>query len=320
MDSQSIQEQQQRDIQTIQTINQIDSQMGSLYQNLEQLSVQSRPDLNEQNKIIKGIEKLQKLKQNLYKNLSNSYSAIQANVAESRDALVNKLAVSNVVNNELENANKNLNVLQQERYNKLRMAEINDYYSDKYATQTNIMKTIVYFCIPILILGILMKKNIIPQNIALGIIGLLAGICVFIVIMQGIDIMRRSNMVFDEYKFSFDEDAAADEVANQSEDEDEDEDENQPVKRDLILNCAGSGCCPEGNDFGTIWDSTNKQCVTQDYLDSHKDDDNTTSEGFVGERCLQNSFNKSDFNVNVFKNTESVVKGFNIKQEEYAKF
>ena len=311
MDSQSIQQEQQRDIQTIQTINQIDSQMGSLYQNLEQLSVQSSPDLNKQNKIIQEIENLQKLKQNLYQNLSNSYSSMQANVAEARDALVNEVAVGNVVNNELQNANKNLKVLQQERFNKLRMAEINDYYSDKYTTQTDVMRTIVYFCIPILILGILMKKNIIPQNIALGIIGVLAGICIFIVIMQGIDIMRRSNMVFDEYKFPFDAEAAADQAGSGTGD--------QPVKRDLTLNCAGSACCPEGNDFGTTWDSTNKQCVTQDYLDSHKNDD-STSEGFVGERCLQNSFSKSDFNVNVFKNTESVVKGFNIKQEEYAKF
>jgi hypothetical protein len=309
MDSQSIQQEQQRDIQTIQTINQIDSQMGSLYQNLEQLSVQSSPDLNKQNKIIQEIENLQKLKQNLYQNLSNSYSSMQANVAEARDALVNEVAVGSVVNNELQNANKNLKVLQQERFNKLRMAEINDYYSDKYSTQTDVMRTIVYFCIPILILGILMKKNIIPQNIALGIIGVLAGICIFIVIMQGIDIMRRSNMVFDEYKFPFDPDNV--DAGNGTGD--------QPVKRDLTLNCAGSACCPEGNDFGTTWDSTNKQCVTQDYLDSHKNDD-STSEGFVGERCLQNSFNKSDFNVNVFKNTESVVKGFNVKEEEYAKF
>jgi len=43
-------------------------------------------------------------------------------------------------------------------------------------------------------------------------------------------------------------------------------------------------------------------------------------EGFVGERCLQNSFYKSDFNVNIFKNTGGVVKGFNGKDEEYAKF
>jgi hypothetical protein len=307
MDSQMIQQEQQRDIQTIQTINQIDTQMGSLYQGLERLSVQSNPDLSKQNQIITQIENLQKLKQGLYQNLSNSYSSMQANVAEARSALVNEVAVGGVVKNELQNANKNLGLLQQERFNKLRMAEINDYYSDKYTTQTGVMKTIVYFCIPILILGILMKKNIIPQNIALAIIGVLAGICIFVVIMQSIDIMRRSNMVFDEYKFPFDPDNV-DAGSGNGED---------PKKRDLTLNCAGQACCPEGNNFGTTWDSTNKQCVTPGYLDSNK---NSDSEGFVGERCLQNSFNKSDFNVNIFKNTGGVVKGFNGKDEEYAKF
>jgi len=304
-----IQQEQQGDIQTIQTINQIDTQMGSLYQGLERLSVQSSPDLNKQNKIIKQIENLQKLKQDLYKNLSNSYSSLQANVAESRDALVNEVAVGGVVKNELQNANKNLGLLQQERFNKLRMAEINDYYSDKYTTQTSVMKTIVYFCIPILILGILMKKNIIPQNIALAIIGVLGGICIFIVIMQTIDIMRRSNMVFDEYKFPFDEDAAKDQAGSGSGDD--------PIKRNLTLSCTGEACCPDGNLFGTTWDSDNKQCVTPSYLDTDKKSD---SEGFVGERCLQNSFNKSDFNVNVFSNTGGAVKGFNGKDDEYAKF
>jgi len=309
MDSQTIQQEQQRDIQTIQTINQIDAQMGSLYQNLEQLSVQSNPDLNKQNQIIQQIENLQQLKQNLYQNLSNSYSSMQTNVAEARDALVNEIAIGGVVTNELKNASNNLNVLQQERFNKLRMAEINDYYSSKYSTQTNVMRTIVYFCIPILILGILMKKEIISQNIALGIIGVLAGICIFVVIMQTIDIMRRSNMVFDEYDFPFDPNNV--DAGSGSGDD--------PKKRDMTLNCAGQSCCPEGNAFGTVWDSVNNQCVTPTYLDSHKND-NTSSEGFVGARCLQNSFNKNDFNINVFKNSESVVKGFNVKEEEYAKF
>ena len=306
-----IQQEQKREIQIIQTINQIDTQINSLYQDLEKLSVQSSPDLNKQNEIIKQIENLQKLKKDLYENVSNSYSSMQADVAEARNALVNEVAVGGVVKNELQNANKNLGLLQQERFNKLRMAEINEYYSEKYTTQTSVMKTIVYFCIPILILGILIKKNIIPKNIGLGIIGVLSGICIFIVIMQSIDIMRRSNMVFDEYDFPFDEDAAAEQAGSGT--------GEQPVKRDLLLDCAGEACCPSGNNFGSVWDSTNKQCVTQDYLDSEKTDD-STSEGFVGERCLQNSFNKSDFNVNVFKNIGGSVNGFNEKDKEYAKF
>jgi len=184
------------------------------------------------------------------------------------------------------------------------MAEINDYYSDKYSTQTKIMKTIVYFCIPILILGILMKKEFIPTNIALAIIGLLSGICIFIVIMQSIDISSRSNMVFSEYNFESNPDELASEAGSGN--------GSQPQQLDMTLNCAGEACCPTGNNFGTTWDSTNKQCVTPDYLDKN-------SEGFVGERCLQNSFNKSDFNINVFQNTNSVT-GYSENQEDYAKF
>ena len=42
-----IQQQQKSDAQMLTTINQIDSQMQSLYQNLERLSVQSSPDFKQ---------------------------------------------------------------------------------------------------------------------------------------------------------------------------------------------------------------------------------------------------------------------------------
>jgi len=299
-----IQQEQQNTIQIIQSINQIDTQIKLLYQNLEQISVTSNPDLNKQQQILDEIQQLQTLKEDLYKNVSDNYASTQSNVIEARNALVNEVAVSGVVQNELKNANKNLKTLQKQRYDNLRMAEINDYYSEKYSTQTNVMKTIVYFCIPIIILGILMKKEIIPKNIALGIIGVIAGICIFIVIMQSIDIMRRSNMVFSEYKFTSNPDELATEAGSGN--------GTQPQAMDMSLNCIEEACCPTGNSFGTVWDASNNQCVTQSYLD-------TTTEGFVGEKCLQNSFNKSDFNINVFKNTNNVV-GYNETQEDYAKF
>ena len=40
-------------------------------------------------------------KQNLYKTLSSSYASVQSDVAESRDALVNEVAVGGVIKNEL---------------------------------------------------------------------------------------------------------------------------------------------------------------------------------------------------------------------------
>ena len=69
------------------------------------------------------------------------------------------MSISGIVKSELDSVQNNLSSLDDSRYNTRRMAEINDYYSEKYRSQTNVMKTIVYFCIPILILGILMKKR-----------------------------------------------------------------------------------------------------------------------------------------------------------------
>lgn len=291
--------------QTLRTITQIDEQIQGIYNDLEALSVQSNPNVNKQNQLLQKIQELQQLKTSLYTSMSNNYASAQSNVAISRNSLVNEIAIGNIVEDELKNAQNNLDVLKNNRYNKLRMAEINNYYSAKYDTQSKVMKTIVYFCVPILILGILTKKEFIPQNIALMIISILIGIAVIMVGLQVIDIMRRDNMNFEEYNFQFDPSTVN--VSSISNDAD------QPVQVDLSLPCAGEACCPSGNTYGTVWDSTNKQCVTPSYNDRQ-------SEGFVGEKCLQNSFCKSEFNVNVFKKNGNVDGYSEANNDNYAKF
>jgi len=291
--------------QTLQTIRQIDGQIQTMYNDLEALSVQPNPDVNKQNQMLQKIQELQQLKTSLYTSLSNNLATAQSNVAISRNSLVNEMAVGGIVENELANIQSNLSVVQNAKYNKLRMSEINNYYSDKYDTQAKVMKTIVYFCIPILILGVLMKNEIIPQNIALAIIAVLIGLAIVVVVLQIIDIMRRDNMNFSEYNFPF--------VPSNTKSTYTGNDADQPMKIDLSLSCAGEACCPSGNVFGTVWDATKKQCVTPLYKESE-------SEGFVGERCLQNSFGKADFNVNIFKNN-NVVAGYNENNSNnYAKF
>ena len=142
MTSQMISQEKNQHTQAVTTIKQIEQEIRNLYTSLEEMSVTTNPDLNKQNKILTKIENLQTLKSSLYENLSNSYAATQSSVVESRNALVNETAVAGVIHNELKNANNSLQALQYERNNKIRMAEINDYYSSKYETQTKIMKTI----------------------------------------------------------------------------------------------------------------------------------------------------------------------------------
>ena len=113
-------------------------------------------------------------------------------------------------------------------------------------------------------------------------------------------------MNFSEYNFPFDPTGVN--IQNTGNDAD------QPKKAEsTIPSCVGEACCPSGNTFGTVWDATNKQCVTPTYMDSQ-------SEGFVGERCLQNSFGKCDFNVKIFKDNNSIVDGYSENSSNYAKF
>ena len=140
MNNNFIQEEQLKDDQTINNISQIDSQITSLYNNLETINNDSNPN-NKQQKILQQIKELEQLKSSLYTSINNSYLSTQSNVSDARNSLINEFAVTNIIGKELKNANKNLTTLEQERYNKVRMAEINNYYSDKYQAQTSVSYT-----------------------------------------------------------------------------------------------------------------------------------------------------------------------------------
>ena len=151
-----------------------------------------------------------------------------------------------------------------------------------------------------------MKKGFIPHNVGLALIGILIGLGIVVVFLQIIDIMRRDNIVFDEYKFPFNPenvDLSNEKSSNES---------DQPKKLDYTLSCAGKACCPDGNDYGTVWDDTTKQCVTPSFKSSD-------SEGFVGERCLQSSFSKPNVSVNIFGNNTQVT-GYDDNDDNFATF
>ena len=248
--------------QTMNTISQIDEQIQTMYSNLEALNVKANPDMERQNQVLQKIQELQHLKSSLYTSMSNNYATVQSNVALSRNSLVNEMSISGIVKSELDIVQNKLSSVDDSRYNTRRMAEINNYYSEKYSAQTNVMKTIVYFCIPILILGILMKKGLVPRNISLIIMSILIGLAIVIVFLEVIDIMRRDNMVFSEYKFPFNPNEVDKLMSNDLSNPD------QPVARDMTMSCLGAACCPKDNTFGTVWDSINKRCVTPYYKDS----------------------------------------------------
>ena len=302
----------QDEIQTVTSISQVDVQISELYTELEKLTVQLNPDISQQQKILNNIDRLQQLKISLYNNISQDYASAQSDLVETRDNLVNDVAMTNILNDEIANVNSTLSNLKNTRDEKVRMAEINNYYSSKYDTQTNIMKTIVYCCIPILILGIMIKKDLMSQTFGMSMIGIIVAILIIVLFFQLVDTMNRDNTVYDEYNWRFDPKNST--VTNNGNNA---QDQPKMSKKNGIV-CIGQECCPPGNTSGISWNASTQLCVGNK-PSSTRAGSQTTKEEFTGSRLIKNAFDTPSSNINIFKNTNNV-DGFDEFDTKYSNF
>ena len=83
------------------------------------------------------------MRSTLFNNLTSLYSTNQYRVAETRNDLVDELTTIKVIEGELNNSKAQMNALNKQKNNKLRMVEINTYFGKRYEAQTNIIKVII---------------------------------------------------------------------------------------------------------------------------------------------------------------------------------
>ena len=103
------------------------------------------------------------------------------------------------------------------------------------------MKIIIILCIPLLILAILTKKNVISGNIGVILTGIIIAIGLLFVFRKIYDITMRDNMNFDEYNWFFDP-SAMDPTVYQF-DVDAITKLKTNLQADIGLECIGSSCC-----------------------------------------------------------------------------
>lgn len=240
---------------TIANIKNLQDLEKNLYSSLENsASSASPPSLAEQEQSITRINELSNMRATLFGNLKNMYSMNQYQVAQTRNDLVDELTTVKVIEGELNNSKKQMNALKQAKQNKLRMVEINTYYGKRYEAHANLMKIIIITCIPILIITVLSKKGILPQNVSNMVV---AGIIViFIVVMwyRVSDIIFRDNMDYDQYDYPFDPnsvDLGGDGTSNVI---------ALPSPLSLGIECVGDSCCTGDN---MIYDHDKNTCIVQ---------------------------------------------------------
>jgi hypothetical protein len=230
----SMQEKNEQTLADIKNLQQIEQ---DLYDSLETNATNNTLSDAQKTQIVNKINEISQMKMNLYEVLKNIYSFFQKNVASSRTTLAEQMMAIDIVENELKESKRRLQLLEDEKYNKLRMVQVNTYYGKRYSAHASIMKTVVFVCVPILILTILMNSGILPQNIGALLIAILIMIGIIAILYQFVDLSKRDNMNFDEYDWHFNaKDAPTDITATSG------NAENDPWATATSV-CMGSQCC-----------------------------------------------------------------------------
>ena len=151
-DSPNIQQNNEQILNDIQTLQSMEQQ---LFSNLE---TNTNLTSQEQQQIITKMNQLSNMRINLYKTVGNVNKYFQNALTSSQGTLQEQTAAISIIEEELNKSKQRLEMLQQEKTNKVRLVEINDYYGSKYAEHGRLMRIIIFTLVPVIILAILNNK------------------------------------------------------------------------------------------------------------------------------------------------------------------
>jgi hypothetical protein len=234
-------------LQNIQELQTMETELMRELENNPNLSSQ------QQQEMISKIEQLTNIRSGLYKTLSGMNSFYQSALNSSTGTLKEQTSAINIVESELNRTKRRLEYLQMEKNNKIRLVEINEYYGDKYAEHTTLMKIVIFTLIPIIILTIIYNRGILPSSVyyVLFIIVGVVGASYFWKTYASI--ITRDNMNYEAYNWPFDANSAPKPSTSET--------ENDPwITSGSGITCIGESCCQPDQ----LYDSTLNQCVTKE--------------------------------------------------------
>ena len=284
---------------TTQILNDIQSLQSIEKQLFNSLEENTGLTTDQQKKLIEKINNISKMRVNLYETLNGVNSFFQNTLANSKGTLTEQTAAIDIVEKELNTSKKRLKILEEEKNNKIRLVEINDYYGQKYAEHSDLMKIIVIMLVPILILAILFNKGLLPSKIyyiLIAIIALIGGIFIWKTVFS---IVLRDPMNYQEYNWYFDPSTAPTSTSTSSTD--------PWASNTNFGSCVGDACCSDG----LVYDSSLNQCVVSTG-ETTTTDTTTSTESFVN-----NVFTKS---ANNYKKPDVVLGSDNIQSNNSKSF
>jgi hypothetical protein len=240
-------------------------------QNIEQdlfNQINDKLTAEQRNNIIMKINEISQMRINLYKNMNNIGVFFGENVASSNAALAEQTVAIGIVEQELNTAKQRLTELQDNSNQNMRMVQINTYYGDKYNNISDILKSLILFCIPIIFFTLLYQTEILPKGVYNVILIVLIIWAVISVGGKLFDAAFRDRMNYQEYAWVFNKDSAPPNNTSYNP-----QTTNNPWSSSANIVCLGQNCCYDG----TTYISSLNQCVPNDVATSMTTSDATTT-------------------------------------------
>lgn len=254
MSTSNVQDLQERNNQLLNNISELQKQEQNLYNQLNDTTLSPE----QKQSIINQINELSQIRFNLYSSMKDILSSYQQGATNTQNTLSQQVTAINIIEEQLNKNKLEINALDAQKQNKLKLVEINTYYGKRYNTYKHLMKTIVLFCIPIVILTYIYNTDLLPGRLYAFIVGLIIMFAMVVIGYQLIDISNRDNMNWDEYNWYFNKSTAPIDSSTGH--------EKDPWVNPTIT-CIGAECCTNGS----VFDSSLNKCVSDGTCSNPKD-------------------------------------------------
>jgi hypothetical protein len=152
--------------------------------------------------LISQINDLSATRETLYDSLRENQSFYSKNLTSAQHTLVQQTDALEVVERELNRTKKRVELLNEERINRLRLVEINRYYGNKYKHHTSILKSVTLMFAILLVIIMVNNTGMLPPMVFKSLLVVVLIIGIYSIIRDLFDAYTRDNMVYAQYNWS----------------------------------------------------------------------------------------------------------------------
>jgi hypothetical protein len=221
----------------IQKLQSLEQELFTSLENDTTLSVSA------QEKILDKINKITDMRLDLYQTLNDINKFYKNSLDNSNITLKEQKQAVTILENNLNQTKKKQQQLKERKNNKIRLVEINNYYGSRYEEHAELVKIIIFTLVPLVILSI--GRRFVPDVLFYALVTIIVIIGSYQFVVRFWSTTMRDDMNYGQYNWYFNPATAPIGPVNI--------DDDKPVDPWLATGnwgtCIGSACCSEGQDY-----------------------------------------------------------------------